>query len=368
MIPLVNIVRQDKTLQPEIFSAMQKTTRRGDFILGEDTAHFEREYAKYCGVRYAVGVASGTDAILLALRALGIGKGDEVIVPANTFISTVLPIIYLGAKPVLVDINPDTYNIDIQKIEQRITKHTKVILPVHLYGQIAEMDAITRIAKKHRLFVIEDACQAHGALYKKKKAGSFGDIACFSFYPGKNIGAYGDGGAIVTNNRRLAQKIRILRNIGQKSKYLHTVKGYNSRLDTLQAAILRIKLHHLDSWNRERRKIAVYYNRKLRGSLFITPVERKESVGNYHLYVIRVKKRNALLAYLHKKGIGAGVHYPIPIHLHKALCDIGYKKGDFPITEKYAKEILSLPIFPGLTRRECDLIIGRIRNFYEAQE
>ncbi len=368
MIPLVDIVRQDKKIQPQIFSAIRKITQRGDFILGQEVELFEKEFAKYCGMKYAVGVSSGSDAIMLALRAIDIKPGDEIIVQANTFISTVLPIIYLGAKPVLVDINPHTYNIDVNKIEAKITKKTRAIFPVHLYGQICEMDKILKIAKKHKVFVIEDACQAHGSTLNNKKAGAFGDIACYSFYAGKNLGAYGDGGAVVSNRKKFADKIRILRHIGQAKKYIHIEKGYNNRLDTIQAAILRIKLRELDKWNRERRRIANYFNKHLKNFALAIPIEIPGSQSNYHLYVVRVNSRDKLLAYLHKNKIYAGIHYPSPIHLHRALSDLPYKKGDLPISEKYAKEILSLPIFPYMSIKEADIIVKTIRKFYEVKK
>jgi len=368
MIPLVDIVRQDRKLQPKIIRAIRKITKKGDFILGQEVELFERDFANYCGVKFAVGVSSGSDAIMLALRAIGIKPGDEIIVQANTFISTVLPIIYLGAEPVLVDINPDTYNIDVNKIEKKITKKTRAIFPVHLYGQICEMDKISKIAKKHNLFVIEDAAQAHGSTLNNKKAGTFGDIACYSFYAGKNLGAYGDGGAVVTNKKKFADKIRILRHIGQAKKYIHIEKGYNNRLDTIQAAILRIKLRELDKWNKERRRIAKYFNKQLRNFVLAIPIEIPGSQSNYHLYVVRVNNRDKLLACLHKNKIYAGIHYPNPIHLHKALSDLPYKKGDFPISEKHAKEILSLPIFPYMSTKEADIIVKTIRKFYEAQK
>lgn len=365
MIPLVDIARQDKKIQPQIISAIKKIIKKGDFILGKEVEEFEKEFAKYIGVKYCVGVASGTDAILLSLRALGTGSGDEVIVPANTFISTVLPIIYVGAKPILIDIDPDTYNIDVSKIEEKISKKTKAILPVYLFGQIAEIDKILKIAKKHKLFVIEDAAQAHGSTFKNKKAGSFSDIACFSFYPGKNLGAYGDGGAIVTNNKSIAERIKVLRNIGQIKKYIHTEKGYNSRLDTIQAAILRIKLKELDGWNKQRRDIATLYNKLLSNLSVSLPKEIDGSISNYHLYVIRVRKRDELIRYLRGKKIFTGIHYPVPIHLHKALRDLPYKKGDFPVTEKYASQIISLPIFPGMIEKEVGIITEAIKSFYD---
>lgn len=368
MIPLVDIGRGDKKIVPQIIKSIREVIRRGDFILGDEVGKFEEEFAKYCGVKYCVGVASGTDAILLALRVLGIGSGDEVIIPANTFISTVLPIIYLGAKPVLIDIDPDTYNIDVSKIEEKISKKTKAIIPVHLFGQISQMNKILKIAKKHKLFVIEDAAQAHGSTLKNKKAGSLSDIACFSFYPGKNLGAYGDGGALVTNSKSLAEKIKILRNIGQVKKYIHSEKGYNSRLDTLQAAVLRIKLKELDGWNKQRKDIADLYNKLLLSLSVYLPKEIDGSVSNYHLYVIRVSRRDSLLKYLHERKIFAGIHYPVPIHLHKALRDLPYKKGDFPITEKYSGEIISLPIFPGMQKKEIGIITKAIKSFYDSKE
>lgn len=366
MIPLVDISRQDKNIRAKILNAIEEVINRGDFILGSKVSEFEKKFASYCGTKYCVGVASGTDAILLALKALGIGNGDEVIVPANTFISSVLPIIYVGARPVLCDIDKDTYNIDIAEVEKKVTKKTKAILPVHLYGQVCDINEISQIAKSHGLFVIEDAAQAHGSLYKDKKAGSFGIIGCFSFYPGKNLGAYGDGGAITTDDGKLSEKIKILRNIGQKEKYVHTVKGYNSRLDTIQAAILTVKLTKIDEWNRQRRDVASLYT-KLLSSLDINvtvPFEPEYSKSNYHLYVIRVDERDKLLEHLKTNGIMAGIHYPIPIHLHQALKDIGYKKGDFPITEECASQIMSLPIFPYLKEEEVKSIIKHIKDFY----
>lgn len=364
MIPLVDLTKQYGLLRPKIDQALKRVMSQGDFVLGKEVELFEKEFATFCTTRYSVGVASGTDAILLALRALNIKKGDEVIVPANTFISTVLPIIYLGAKPVLVDINPETYTIDTRLVKRIITKKTRAIIPVHLYGQMAEMDSILRLAKQHHLFVIEDACQAHGAMYKGKMAGSFGDIGCFSFYPGKNLGAYGDGGAITTNSNILADHIRILRNIGQTKKYHHTLLGYNSRLDTLQAAILRVKLIYLDRWNAKRRSHAELYD-KLLSEIHISGQKILNGhTSNHHLYVVRVKRRNALISFLKTKGIQCGIHYPIPLHLQKSLNFLGYKKGDFPIAEQSAREIISLPMFPELTRQEIHSVVAQIRTFY----
>lgn len=364
MIPLVDITKQYRQLRLQIEPALEKVMSKGDFILGNEVKLFEKDFAAYCNTQYAVGVASGTDALLLSLRALGVGTGDEIIVPANTFISTVLPIIYLGAKPIFVDINPVTFIIDEQKIEKAITKKTKVILPVHLYGQIAEMDIIIKLAQKYKLFIIEDACQAHGALYKGKRAGGFGDIACFSFYPGKNLGAFGDGGAITTNHKRIAKKIQILRNIGQDKKYHHMQLGYNSRLDTMQAAILRIKLPYLDRWNIKRKSHAKLYGKLLSNIGIRTPQESTYSTSNHHLYVIRVKKRNQLLMCLKDKNIYCGIHYPMPLHLQPSLKFLGYKKGDFPQTENAAREIISLPMYPELTSKEIHSVVAQIQKFY----
>lgn len=364
MIPFIDLKRQYSLLGPGIEPLIKKVIADGDFILGHDVKLFEENFAQYCQTKYAVGLACGTDAILLALKALGIAPGDEVIIPVNTFIATALPVIILGAKPIFVDIDTNTYNIDVDKIEERITKKTKAIIPVHLYGLIAEMEKIMSLAKKYKLYVVEDACQAHGSEYKGKRAGSFGDIACFSFYPGKNLGAYGDAGAITTNNKNLSDDIRILRNVGQKEKYHHIELGYNSRLDTIQAVVLRAKLSHLDKWNKKRIQHAALYKKLLSGLDIVLPHESDENLSNYHLYVIRVKNRDKLLSYLKNQGINCGIHYLIPLHLQPCMKSLGYKKGDFPIAEQYAKEIISLPMFPELTDREIKLITNHIKKFY----
>ena len=364
VVPFLNLTRQYQAIKLEMNSAIQKVLDRGDFILGEEVGLFEKEFAAYCGVKYAVGVANGADAILLSLRALGIGKDDEVIAPVNTFISSVLPVLNAGAKVIFVDNDPQTYNIDVNEIEKKITKKTKAIIAVHLYGQIADMERIKKIAREHKLFIIEDAAQAHGATYKGKRAGNFSDIACYSFYPGKNLGAYGDAGAIVTNRKSLADKVRILGNIGQKKKYLHDEKGYNSRLDTIQAAVLRVKLKYFAKAIKMRREIAAYYTEKLAGTDVVTPIEVASSKAGYHLYVIRTKKRDELLAFLKSRGIICILHYPVPLHLQKSLKDLNYKRGDFPIAEKYAKEILSLPFFPELTKEEANKVVEKIKEFY----
>lgn len=363
-VPFVDLKAQYETIKTEIQSAIAKVLEKGDFILGEELKLFEEEFANYCGVKYCVGVASGTEALWLALLALGIKEGDEVITAANTFIATALAITMAGAKPVLVDIDPKTYNINPKLIEEKITEKTKAIIPVHLYGQPADMDEINKIAKKYNLFVLEDACQAHGASYKGKRCGSLGHAAAFSFYPAKNLGAYGDGGAVVTNSGEIAEKIRMLRDYGQKEKYRHLVRGYNSRLDTLQAAILRVKLKKLDEWNKKRMKAAEKYNELLKKTEAVLPERASDRTHVYHLYVIRTKHRNELQKYLEKKGVFTGIHYPIPIHLQPSFAFLKLKRRSFPIAEKYAEKILSLPMFPEITEQQIKYVAAEIKNFY----
>jgi dTDP-4-amino-4,6-dideoxygalactose transaminase len=363
-INLVDIQKQYREHEKEIDAAIKKVTTKGDFILGEDVKLFEEEFAKFCDTKYCIGVASGTDALFFALKALEIGAGDEVITAANTFIATTLAISMTGAKPVLVDMDPRTYNIDISQIEKKITKKTKAIIPVHLYGQPADIDPIKKLAKKYKLKILEDAAQAQGARYKGKRTGGLGDIAGFSFYPGKNIGAFGDAGAITTNDKKLAEKIILLRNWGMKVKYYHEIKGYNSRLDTIQAAVLRVKLKHLDRWNKRRRSIAKKYDSLFADTSFVIPHMLPDVESVYHVYLIQVPKRDALLEFLKKNDINAGIHYPIPLHLQKANKDLGYKKGDFPNTEQYSKKIISLPIYPELTDEEVEYIVGKVKKFY----
>lgn len=365
-VNFVDIQKQYKEHEKEFDTAIKKVLTRGDFILGEDVRLFEEEFAKFCGAKYCIGVASGTDALFFALKAMDIGSGDEVITAANTFIATTLAISMTGAKPVLVDMDPQTYNIDVSQIEKRITKKTKVIVPVHLYGQPADMEPINKLAKKYKLKVLEDSAQAHGALYKGKRTGGLGDVAGFSFYPGKNIGAFGDGGAITTNDKKLADKIILLRNWGMKVKYHHEIKGYNSRLDTVQAAVLRVKLKYLDKWNKRRREIAKKYDKLFADTSFITPHMLSYVESVYHVYLIQVPKRDELLEYLKKNDISAGIHYPIPLHLQKANKDLGYKRGDFPNTEKYSKKIISLPVFPELRDEEIEFIVSKVKKFYSA--
>lgn len=362
-VPFFDLKRQYSEIWGEINSVIQKVLQNGQYILGEEVENFEKEFASYCGVRFGIGVASGTDALILAINALGIGKGDEVITVPNTFVSTTDAIARNDANPVFVDIDKESYNIDVTKIEEKITKNTKAIIPVHLYGQPADMDAIVAIAEEHDLFVIEDAAQAHGAEYKGKKVGSLADISAFSFYPSKNLGAFGDGGIVMTNNEEIAAKMKALRNYGQKQKYHHDYIGYNSRLDEIQAAVLRVKLRYLEGWNQLRRKHAKQYNERLQNiSGLNVPIEKDYAMHVYHLYVIRCEKRDKIQKVLYSKGIATGIHYPIPIHLQKAYEYLGYREGDFPITEKYSKEILSLPMFPELSHQQCIIVAMEIEN------
>lgn len=362
MIPLVDLRRQHDPLRGEINATIKKIIDSSAFVFGEDLEKFESEFAKFCGVKYALGVGNGADALRLAVIALGIGKGDEVISVANTFTATIDAAIHAGAKPVLVDCD-EYFNIDPSKIEDKITPKTKAIILVHLYGQPAKMDEIMALARKYKLFVIEDCAQAHGAEYKGKKVGSFGDIGCFSFYPGKNLGAMGDGGMLTINNKDLYEKLEKLRFFGQgKNKYHHEFVGFNSRLDNLQAAILRIKLKHVEEWNNERREAARLYTKLLK-EIVETPKEMPGAKHVYHLYVIKTEKRDALWEKLNEDKIYASVHYPVALHLLKAHASLGYKKGDFPKAEEAAQTILSLPIFPGITEQEIKTVSVAIKNF-----
>lgn len=365
-IPLVDLKIQYKSLSKEINTAFKKICSSSSFIKGWALEEFEQNFAKFIGTKYCIGVASGTDALHLSLIALGIGKDDEVLLPVNTFIATAYAIIYVGAKPIFVDVDTRTYNIDVNLIEKKITKKTKAIIPVHLCGQPAEMNQIMKLTKKYKLSLIEDACQSHGADYKNKRTGTFGQIAAFSFYPGKNLGAYGDGGAITTNSAKLAEKVKRLREYGSITKYLHNILGFNSRLDALQSAILKIKLKHLPVWNKKRQKAALYYNRKFNTELpfIVTPVIEQHTTSVFHLYIIQTPKRNKLMAYLKSKGIQTGIHYPLPLHLQKSLRYLGYKKGDFPVAEKLSNQILSIPLYPELTFKQQDYIVKSITSFF----
>ena len=361
-IPLVDLKRQYLSIKKEIDGAIQEVIDKSAFIMGENVQGFENEFAKFCRVKYGVGTSSGTTALHLALVACGVKQSDEVITVPYTFIATTEAISQTGAKVVFVDIEDKSYNMDSEKIEQAITQKTKAVIPVHLFGQPADMDKIMKIAKKHKLIVIEDACQAHGAEYKGKKVGGLGDIACFSFYPGKNLGAYGDAGMVVTDNKELAEKMRLLRNHGYQEKYYHQVEGYNYRMDAIQAAILRVKLRHLEEWTEKRRRNAKLYDELLKGRGVKAPREMEYAKHVYHLYVIGIEKREELHLRLKENGIAAAIHYPLPLHLQQAYRHLGYKKGDFPISEACSERLLSLPMFPELTEEEIERIVDIIKE------
>jgi dTDP-4-amino-4,6-dideoxygalactose transaminase len=359
-IPLIDLTSQHRALREEISSAIQGVLDRGDFILGQDVHKLEEEFAAYCGTKYAVGVDSGLAALELSLRALGVGTGDEVIVPAHTFTASAAAISFAGAKPVFVDVDPETLCIDVQKIESAITARTKAILPVHLYGLPVDVDSIMAIAEKHNLVVVEDACQAHGAMYKGRRTGSLGHAAGFSFYPTKNLGACGDAGIITTNDASVAEAATALRNCGQRTKNVHELPPFNHRLDSIQAAILRVKLHYLDQWIDSRRNLAALYNRLLATSNVIRPVEPAGYEHVYHLYVIRTQNRDTLQAQLKERGIGTAIHYPKPVHLQPFYTQQGGAEGQCPVAEKICNEILSLPMYPEMTAEQVEAVASEI--------
>jgi len=351
VVPLVDLVAQYRTIQPEIDQAVAGVIGRAAFVGGAENAEFETKFAAFCEARHAVGVGNGTDALFLALKALGIGAGQEVIVPANTFIATSEAVTAAGAKPVFVDVDEGTATISVAAFQAAITPRTAAVIPVHLYGRSADMAPIVAAAKAHGIAVVEDAAQAHGARYQGKRVGTLGDVACFSFYPGKNLGAYGDGGAVVTNDEALAKRVRMLRDHGRKSKYLHETEGHNSRLDNLQAAVLLTKLPHLQGWNEKRVALADLYRKLLEKEStlhLMAPAKAGEHV--YHLFVVRTRPehREAIQKSLSEAGISTGIHYPVPLHLQPAYSQAGYKKGVFPVTERLANEVLSLPMYAEL--------------------
>jgi len=360
-IPFLDLKSPYHQLQNELDSAYHRVMASGSYILGEEVAAFEDEFASFCDIKHCIGVGNGLEALHLILRAMEIGEGDEVIVPANTYIATWLAVSYAGARPVPVEPDEHTYNINSQLIQNAINENTKAIIPVHLYGQPANMDPINKIAKKYNLEVIEDAAQAHGAYYKGKRVGGLGHAAGFSFYPGKNLGAFGDGGAVTTNDDTLAKKIKSLRNYGSHIKYVNDYLGFNSRLDELQAAFLRVKLKYLDSWNARRAQVAEYYRQGLAESGLILPYIPNWALPVWHLYVVRSKNRDELQKRQNRAGIGTLIHYPIPPHLQKAYRMFGYREGDFPLTESLAKSILSLPMGPHLTQEQLRSIITLIK-------
>lgn len=351
-------------LRDQLDAAYNRVIDNSYFIQGKECEAFDKEFAEYCGAKYCVGVANGLDALLLVLKALEIGAGDEVIVPSNTFIATALAVSYTGATPVFVEPELETFNIDVTRIEAAITDKTKAIMPVHLQGRPADMDPIMEIAKKHNLWVIEDAAQAHGTLYKGKKVGTLGDAAGFSFYPGKNLGALGDAGAVVTNNKEIADKVRAIGNYGSDYKYHHIYKGTNSRLDELQAAFLRVKLPALDKWNAARVEIAEKYFAGINNPKIAMPLKPDADFGHiYHVFVIRCKERDELEKYLADNGIGTVKHYPYPMHLQDCYKDLGLKQGDLPIAEEISNTVLSLPMYYGMTEEQVQYVIDVINAF-----
>jgi len=362
-IKFVDIQRQNKILKKQLMSVVERIVDSADFIMGKTLEKFENSFAKFCDKKYAVGVNSGTDALKLALLAYGIKDGDEVITVPNSYFSTAMVITDIRATPVFVDIDTDTYTMNVDLLEKAISKKTKAIIPVHLYGHVADMDPILRLARKYKLAVIEDACQAHGAMYKGKKV-PYGETGAFSFYPGKNIGCFGDGGALVTDSKEVADKILYLRNDGSLKKYIHKVIGIKSRLDALQAAILHMKLPYLEEWNKKRHQHAMKYNQLL-GAIpgITTPRVASYAFHVYHIYCIECKNRDKLWEYLKSKGVEAQIHYPAPIHLQDAYKNNKYKKGSFPVTEEKAQTILSLPMFPELTDREIRYVCSAIKEF-----
>jgi dTDP-4-amino-4,6-dideoxygalactose transaminase len=361
---MVDVVGQYRKIRGEIDAAIRKVVESGQFILGKEVGEFECKVAGYLGVNYAVGCASGTDALQVAMMALGIGPGDEVITTPFTFVATTETIVLLGASPVYVDIKPDSFNIDPAAIEAAVTPRTKAIMPVHLYGQSADMDPIMDIARRHRLRVIEDAAQALGASYKEKKVGTFGDIACFSFFPSKNLGGMGDAGMVVTNDPDLWDRMKMIIVHGSKRRYYHEVLGVNSRLDTIQAAVLAVKLQYLDEWNTMRRTFAARYDKLLAGLPVTIPPRSPDCYHIYHQYTLRVPKRDELASFLAERQIPHGIYYPIPLHLQQAFGGMGYGRGSFPLTEKASEEVISLPMHTELTDEQLTYIAGMVRSFY----
>ncbi len=368
-VALFELVRQYNALKGEIDPAISSVISKGSFILGENVSGLEQEVASFCGAKYAAGVANGTDALELAIKALGIGPGDEVITVPFTFIATTEAICLNGATPVLVDIEPDTFNMDASQIEKKITKRTKAVIPVHLFGQACDMSAVETASKKHGIKVIEDCAQAIGAEYKGTKVGSFGDIGCFSFFPSKNLGCFGDGGMVTTSDKETADKIKMLRVHGQAQRYRHEIEGRNSRLDELQASILRVKLRHLDGWNESRRRNAAYYDKafaplKASGKA-VLPVEAEGRKHVYNIYNIRIPggNRDGLREALTAKGVGTAVYYPIPLHLQPVYAKYGWKKGDFPVSEKACDEVLALPVYPELEKEELEYTARCVKEY-----
>jgi len=362
-VPFVDLKAQHASILDETMEALHRVVKDASFILGRDVAEFEEAYAAYCDAKYAIGVDNGLSALKLALLAFGIGEGDEVIVPVNTFIATAAAVTFTGAKPVFVDCNALTYNIDVEQIEAAITPQTRAIIAVHLYGTPADMDPILDIASKHNLVVIEDAAQAHGAYYKGRRIGSLGHAAAFSFYPAKNLGALGDGGIVVTSDHAAAERIRGMRNVGQVEKNIHSLSPNNHRLDTVHAAVLKIKLRHIDTWNAARRQYARLYDSLLAGFDVVRPAILQDMEQVWHLYVVRTENRDTFRACLEEQGISTGIHYPIPLHLQPYYESLGYQKGDFPVAERQAEQIVSLPMFAEMTEEMVEAVVKGIEVF-----
>jgi len=362
-VPFVDLKQQYLSIRHEILPAVEHVFESGQFVLGKEVAAFEEEFAVFSGSKFGIAVNSGTSALHLALLAAGVGPGDEVITVPSTFVATVAAIEYAGARPVLVDVDPQSYTMDAARIEQAITPQTKAILPVHLYGNPADMDPILDIARRHGLIVIEDAAQAHGAEYKGRRCGSFGEMGCFSFYPGKNLGAYGEGGLVTTSNPEMARKIRMLRDWGAEKKYEHVLKGFNYRMEGVQGAVLRIKLRYLEGWTEARRSHARAYNQALSDCGLGLPAENPRNRHVYHVYPILTPHRKELMDVLAAAGIQTGIHYPFPVHLLPAYADLNYRAGDFPVAERIAKEELSLPMFPELKNEQIEAVCEGVGSF-----
>lgn len=362
-VPFVDLRAQYLSIKAEIDESIRRVLDNTSFVLGREVEAFEAAFAEYTGARFCIGLNSGTAAIQLALMACGIGAGHEVLVPANTFFATAEAVSTAGATPVFVDADPVSYNIDVTGIEAAITERTRAIMPVHLYGQAADLDSIFEIAKRHQLLVIEDAAQAHGSLYQGRRVGALGAAGCFSFYPGKNLGAYGEGGAVVTNDEAIARRVRLLRDHGSERKYHHEIIGYNFRLEGIQGAVLGVKLKHLDEWNRLRREHAARYTELLQESYLTLPQEMSDCEHIYHLYVVQSERRDALQKALNEAGVQTGIHYPIPVHLQPAYSSLGHLAGDFPEAERQAERVLSLPMFPELTDEQLEQVANAVRKF-----
>lgn len=363
IIPFSTVKHMHAQIKREVMEKIEESFDKGWFIQGTECMEFEKEFAEYCNAKCGIGVANGLDAINLVLRALNIGSGDEVIVPSHTFIATALAVSYTGARPVFCEVDENSFTIDFTKIENCITEKTKAIIAVHLYGQAADMDEINKIARKYNLALIEDAAQAHGALYKGRKVGSLSDASAFSLYPGKNLGALGDGGIVTTNNQDLGKKVRSLGNYGSSTKYVHDYKGVNSRLDEIQSAILRIKLKYLNDWTHERQQIASRYLKDIHNPKLVLPKTEVYNEHVWHLFVIKTEERDKLQSYLKSKRIETGIHYPVAMHLQRAFDELSYKEGSLPIAERLAKQVLSLPLYIGMTNDEINYVIDSVNNY-----